>query len=146
MSKFPCTAVHGEKSGERKFRKWLNSSDWGGFGKHWARSALALAEWWMKLPKHVQDWLPNNIQGWSHKAITKLPVASEIGHNFMKALVARGKQSGKSCERAIKSKKLKIDDYAVVVERDDWKDEIGKVINLADDGIITLEFPCRFNK
>ena len=140
--KLSMYAVHGEKSGERKFRKWLNSSDWGGFGKRWAASALLLAEWWMKLPKHVQEWLPNNIQGWSHKAITKLPVASEIGHNFMKALVARGKQSGKSCEQAIKSKKLKIDDYAVVVERDDWKDEIGKVINLADDGIITLEFPC----
>ena len=140
--KISMYSLHGEKSGERKFRKWLNSSDWGGFGKRWAASALLLAEWWMKLPKHVQEWLPNNIQGWSHKAITKLPVASEIGHNFMKALVARGKQSGKSCEQAIKSKKLKIDDYAVVVERDDWKDEIGKVINLADDGIITLEFPC----
>ncbi|MGB3208895.1 MAG: DNA cytosine methyltransferase [Crinalium sp.] len=139
--KISMYAVHGEKSGERKFRKWLNSSDWGGFGKRWASSALLLAEWWMKLPKHVQDWLPNNIQGWSHKAITKLPVASAIGKNFMMALVARGKQSGKSCERALDSKNLKIDDYAVVVERDVWKGEIGKVVGVADDGIITLEFP-----
>ena len=138
--KLSMYSVHGEKSGEKKFRKWLNSSDWGGFGKHWASGALTLAEWWMKLPKHVQDWLPTNIQGWSNKAITKLPVASAIGHNFMVALVRRGKQSGKGCDRAFNSKKLKIDDYAVVVERDEWKGEIGKVVDVADDGTITLEF------
>ncbi len=140
--KISMYSIHGEKSGERKFRKWLNSSDWGGFGRSWASSALALAEWWMKLPKQVQDWLPTNIQGWSHKAITKLPVASAIGHNFMVALVKRGKQSANDCERALKSKKLKVGHYAVVVERDDWNGEIGKVVDKADDGIITLEFPC----
>ena len=138
--KISMYSLHGEKSGEKKFTKWLNSSDWGGFGKRWAASALLLAEWWMTLPKHVQEWLPNNIQGWSHKAITKLPVASAIGKNFMMALVARGKQSGKGCDRAFNSKNLKIDDYAVVVERDAWKGEIGKVVDVADDGTITLEF------
>ena len=139
--KISMYSLHGEKSGERKFRKWLNSSDWGGFGRSWASSALALAEWWMTLPKHVQEWLPNNIQGWSQKAITKLPVANAIGKNFMMALVARGKKSSKDCERALNSNKLEIDSYAVVIEKGDWKGEIGKIVDKAEDGIITLEFP-----
>ncbi|AFZ11508.1 C-5 cytosine-specific DNA methylase [Crinalium epipsammum PCC 9333] len=139
--KISMYSIHGEKSGERKFRKWLNSSDWGGFGRSWAASALALAEWWMTLPKQVQDWLPNNVQGWSQKAITKLPVANAIGKNFMMALVARGKKSSKDCERALNSNKLEIGSYAVVIEKGDWKGEIGKIVDKAEDGVITLEFP-----
>ncbi|MGB3204623.1 MAG: DNA cytosine methyltransferase [Crinalium sp.] len=139
--KISMYSLHGENRGERRFRKWLNSSDWGGFGRSWAASALALAEWWMTLPKQVQDWLPNNVQGWSQKAITKLPVANAIGKNFMMALVARGKKSSKDCERALNSNKLEIDSYAVVIEKGDWKGEIGKIVDKAEDGIITLEFP-----
>ncbi|HEY9859362.1 MAG TPA: ribonuclease HII, partial [Candidatus Obscuribacterales bacterium] len=139
--KFSLHILHGEEKGEKKFLGWLSSQDWGGLGKSWAASAVQLAEWWMTLPKHVQEWLPSNIQGWSAAAIARLPVASAISHNFMLALVGRGKQSAQKCDRALKSAKLKTDDYAVVVCADPWKGEIGKVTEIAKDKTITLEFP-----
>ena len=104
------------QDGQKRFKNWLNSSDWGA-SKWIAESLIKISQWFDSLKPRLQQRILNKVQHWSLAALRELTHASEA---IVESLTQRGKITKKEVRKAKAEQ---------IVTEQDWQ-KISKRYNL----------------